>query len=230
VFDDQLVNATAALIEAGAAESLAGLAVEPAIAGTLQRAAPVFRKAWWPKHQAANSARIADMQKLVDQYGPAMLGDITRAYQEPWPSGGFPIQVSAYCNWAGAYSTRGQVLVFASVDPDLAGGPGLETLFHEAMHQWDDQIFAKLRAAAARVKKAGRIPGNLTHAMIFYTAGDVARGVVPGHVTYAEGHEMWKRGPVAPFKAALDQHWKPYLDGTVTLDAALDALITATAQ
>ena len=45
---------TGALARAGDAKSLKGSEVDPAVAATLERAAPIYRKAWWKKHREAN--------------------------------------------------------------------------------------------------------------------------------------------------------------------------------
>ena len=77
-----------------------------------------------------------------------MLAFITNAYKLPWPAAGFPVHVSAYSNWSGAYSTTGNLLVLSSRVPGNQGTYGLETIFHEGMHQWDDQVFEVLREQA----------------------------------------------------------------------------------
>jgi hypothetical protein len=41
---------------------------------------------------------------------------------------------------------------------------------------------------------------------------------------------MWKQGNFARFRAALDESWKPHLDGKTGLDAALDGLIKSSPQ
>jgi hypothetical protein len=228
VFDDDLVRITGQLVRAGSAPSLIGAGLDAATADILSRAAPLYRKAWWPAHDAANQKRVAELQQFVARHGAAMLAYITRAYDERWPTGGYPIQIAAFSNWAGAYSTRGDVLVMSSLDQGLDGVFGLETAFHEAMHQWDDQVYARLRRAADR--QSLKVPDNLSHAMIFYTAGEAARTVVPGHVSYAERAGMWKQGNFARFRAALDESWKPHLDGKTGLDAALDGLIKSSPQ
>ena len=64
----------------------------------------------------------------------------------------------------------------------------------------------------------------LSHAMIFYTTGEAMKTVVPSHVPYAELAGIWK-GRMGVFKPALDEVWKPYLDGKGTLDEALLALL-----
>ena len=60
--------------------------------------------------------------------------------------------------------------------------------------------------------------------MIFFTAGDAVRRVIPGHVPYADAFGVWNRG-FAAFKAPLQETWKPYLDGTGTRDEAIAALV-----
>ncbi|MEO8681526.1 MAG: hypothetical protein ABI665_20940 [Vicinamibacterales bacterium] len=214
VFDKEMFSVTNALVTATGSPGMA----------VLDRAAPIYLKAWWPQHQRANRAREAELQALLSQHGAAVLAYITRAYQESWPADGFPVNLSGYANWAGAYSTAPNLLVVSSQDEGTQGLLALEIIFHEAMHQWDDPIFEKLRAAARRAGVA-RIPGGLTHAMIFYTAGEAVRSVVPSQVPYAEANGMWASGGFAPFKARLDQAWRPYLAGKGTLDEALEGLL-----
>ena len=76
-----------------------------------------------------------------------------------------------------------------------------------------------------QIAKANNLKFNdlLSHAMIFYTTGEAMRSVVPSHVPYADVAGIWQ-GRMGGFKPALDTHWKPYLDGKTTLDAALLAL------
>ena len=74
---------------------------------------------------------------LVDRHGQAVLRFITGAYGMEWPVGGYPVHFSAFSNWAGAYSTKGNLLVVSSLDAALRGAQGLETVFHEGMRQWD---------------------------------------------------------------------------------------------
>jgi hypothetical protein len=47
-------------------------------------------------------------------------------------------------------------------------------------------------------------------------------------VPYADKFGVWQRG-LAPMKAALEETWKPYLDGRGTRDEAFAALVVRTA-
>lgn len=227
IFDDPLPAITAALADADEAPSLANSSVEPTVASTLERVAPIYRKAWWPQHQAANRARQTEVQGLVDRDGRQVLATITRVYGMQWPADGYPVHFSAFSNWAGAYSTRGNVLVMSSLAADLRGAHGLETAFHEGMHQWDNAVNALLFAEVRRIGK--RLPPNLSHAMIFFTAGDSVRRVIPDHVPYADAFGVWDRG-FAVFRTPLQDTWKPYLDGKGMRDEAIAALVAGVAR
>jgi hypothetical protein len=228
VFDRQLILLTGTLARLGDSASLdsASPTLPVEVVATLTRAAPIYRKAWWRAHQRANRQWVATVQPLVDLHGPAVLAFITRVYQLPWPAGGYPVHVTAYTNWAGAYSTAGSLLVISSLTEGNAGVAGLEIVFHESMHQWDDPILAKLEGIGRTLGK--RVPAGLTHAMIWMTAGEAIRRVVPGHVPIAESGGMWQRQPNAALRPGLESAWRPYLQGAGTRDDALIALMKLT--
>ena len=222
VFDRAMFDLTNALRRAPENRAAATLAIDPEVAAALDRAAPIYRKAWWEKHRDSNRRWVASMQAPLQQYGAKVLAYISRAYREPWMKDGYPVNVSAWSNWAGAYSTNDSLLVVSSQSKGNQGLHGFEITFHEAMHQWDDEMDARL----LKVAKANDLKFDelLSHAMIFYTTGEAMKSVVPAHVPYAELAGIWK-GRMGVYKPALDAHWRPYLDGKSTLDAALVALL-----
>jgi hypothetical protein len=220
VFDDPLPAVTLALAQARDTKSLKG--VDPAIAAVLVRVAPIYRKAWWSKHQAANKAWRKETEGLVKRYGTSVLSFITKAYGMEWIARGYDVHLSAYCNWAGAYSTTSNLLVVSSLAEGNQGTMGLETVFHEGMHQWDDAVDAALKEQARRINKP--VPDRLSHALIFFTAGAAVRHVVPEHTPYADKSGVWQRGMTRE-REVLTEIWKPYLEGRGTRDEALAALI-----
>jgi hypothetical protein len=224
VFDSELFNLTNALRRASGDRAARTLQIDVAAAEALDRAAPIYRKAWWPRHRDANRRWVQSMQAPIEKLAPPMLAYVTRAYQEPWMAGGFPVNVSAFSNWAGAYSTYDSLLVVSSMHPGNRELHGFEITVHEAMHQWDEEIDERIRAIA-RANKL-KFHDLLSHAMIFYTTGEAMKRLVPTHVPYAEIAGIWK-GRMGVFKPALDAHWKPYLDGRTTQDEALLGLLRA---
>ncbi len=222
VFDDSLSATTRTLAGAEEDARVPAGAIDGALRAVLERAAPIYRKAFWPAHREANRTWRDAMQGLVDRHGRTILAFITRAYGMRWPAAGYDVHLSAYANWSGAYSTKGHLLVLSSLDDGTRGMYGLETVFHEGMHQWDDQVEAALEHAARRTRR--QVPRDLSHAMIFFTAGEAVRRVAPGHVPYADAFGVWRRG-MTSLDAALEKTWKPYLDGRGTRDDALLALV-----
>jgi hypothetical protein len=223
ILDDELIGITRKLAAAGNDADPATLGLPSDLVATLTLAAPVYRAVWWPRHSRANAARRADLQGSLDQHGAAAVTRLTTLYRARWPAQPRVIDLVAYANWAGAYSTDGGLIVFASTDEDISGGPGLETLLHESSHQWDAEIDGRLKAIAATQGKP--VPAGLSHAMIFYTAGEIVSELIPGHVQYADQSGIWTRGAYPQLKVLLDRYWRPYIRGTGTFEAAAAKLV-----
>jgi hypothetical protein len=224
VFDDDLVKTTRTLGAAGDSSDLSGLPLDPQLVAALRRAAPVYRTVWWPRHSTANAARSDELQALVDRHGDVLIKRLTSVYVAKWPSEPRVIDLSAYSNWAGAYSTDGGLIVVSSTDEATRGPFGLETLLHESSHQWDDEIARRLTAVAAKQGKA--VPGLLSHALIFFTAGELVTEVIPEHVPYAVKYGLWNQRGLGALKPLLDQYWRPYIRGGGTFEDAIAAILT----
>jgi len=223
VFDQKMIAATIAMRVPPTATADA-LNVDPELRATLIRASQVYRLAWWPRHQRENHARVEDFQRRLEQHGDQVRAYVTRAYQLEWPKNGYLVNLSGYTNWAGAYSTAGALMVFSSLDEGTRGSLGLELMFHEAMHQWDQPMLSRL----VRLSKENQTPAprdGILHALIWYTAAEAVKSAIPSHRGYAEVGGMWNQKGLGSFKAGLDADWKPYLDGKTTLDAALVGLL-----
>lgn len=169
VFDRDLTAMTNALAAAADAPSLDGVKIPAPMRAVLEDAATVYRKLSWQRHSQLNRARIEELQALLARYGAPISDILTRACQQSWPPEGLTVQMCAYANWAGAYSTSGRLIVMASTDEGTAGSQDLETVFHEAIDHWDDGMIPRLQHAAERLD--AQIPRDLFHSLVFYTAG-----------------------------------------------------------
>jgi hypothetical protein len=225
--DLDLAQIEGRLGEIDEAPNVAAAKVDDSLRAVLEGAAPLYRKAWWPAHRTSNRAFVAATQQLLKTQGQTVLQFITRAYQMPWPSDGYPVHAVAYAHWAGAYSTWGNLLVVSTnAGAGTLGWGGLESVFHESMHQWDDAVDKLLTAHATAA--GGRVRFNLSHALVFSTAGEAVRHVAPtGYVPYAESAGVWQRGMQA-LRAPIEEIWLPYLNGRGTRDEALAALVQRT--
>ena len=82
---------TAALAMADDAPALSG--VDAGATETLTRAAPIYRKAWWPAHRAANRAWQSSIEALIDCHGAAVRDVLVKWYGLPWPADGYAVHL-----------------------------------------------------------------------------------------------------------------------------------------
>jgi hypothetical protein len=224
LFDTALVAITVRLSHVRA-DSLGGAGLGADLSTALERAAPTYRAVWWARHDAANRRWIAAVQPLLAQHGDSAAAWEARAFGVRWPNDPVPVDVSAYANWAGAYTTADPSHVtVSSLDPGNQGTAAFETLFHEVLHTMDDTLFAHFRTAARGAGKRWR--RDPTHPFIFYTAGEVSRRLFPGHVPFAEAGGLWERAPdLGAMHPLLERHWQQWLDGRISLDEALRRIV-----
>jgi hypothetical protein len=213
VFDEELVKVTRAM-------AAYPKDVPAALRAVLDRAAPIYRRIWWPRHERANRERIAELETLLNAHGRPIAAAVAKAWGQKWPADPITVNLSAYANWAGAYSTDG-LIVIGSLNRETTGTLGLETLFHETMHMWDDDFQKEISRAAAAAKV--QAPRNLLHSLIFFTAGYFVAAECPGHKPYGDTSGVWNRGLFSRERIAAE--WTPYLEGRRTLDEALDRLV-----
>jgi len=223
LFDSSLVAVNDRLAELEAATAVTGApGLDAGIATALDRAASAYRVLWWPRHDAANRRWMSDALVPLREHGAEAARVEAVAFRTRWSAAPVRVDVSAYTNWAGAYTTEHPSHVnIGSVDQIGGGGPSsFETLFHEVLHTMDDSLFTVVRASFRESGK--RLPRDATHPFIFFTAGEVTRRLFPGYVPFAESGGLWTRNPdFARMLPLLREHWQPYLDSRVTLEVAL---------
>ena len=223
--DDQPAAVNNRLSAAGSSDELPAAGLDPELVSALVKAAPLYRRAWWPQHNQANLAWIDAVEPLLAKYGGAMRKEIAAAYEADWPAATIRVDVSAYAGPHGAYTTtRPSVhITISSTDPGYRAPAALEMLFHETSHALDDRIRDALqRELNARDRLFRR--REFSHAILFYTAGEIAQRHLPGYETYAVRNGIWDQGWPGGL-AVLVKDWKPYLDGRSDLAAAVRAIV-----
>lgn len=193
------------------------------IRSALAQAEPVYRTLWWPRHDAANQAWVKQLRPQIEQYGTRIVQQLTTAFQHPWPNLPLRVEVVAYAQWAGAYTTEDPPLItMSSLNEEHRGADGLEELFHECSHLIMGTVDEKLKAHA---KAAGKeLSRDVSHSILFYTVGAVLERTVPEHIPYAVHYGVWERGWTKNHEL-LKLDWQPYLDGRATMDEALDRIV-----
>jgi hypothetical protein len=207
----------------------------------LEAAAPVYRARLWPEHDRANRRWILQVAPLVREQGVGLSERLADIYQTRWPHEKIRVDVVAYANWAGAYTTVDPLRVtISSLDLRNQGPQALEVLFHEGSHG----IAGAVQAAIIREcrQRDKPIPRDLWHALVFYTTGEVIRTVLTsssttsglkgdgvsrnGYSAYAVREGLYQRG----WKSYLDllqRFWQPYLDGKASFDDAIARMVSS---
>lgn len=227
------------------------------IGPVLENVAPIYRAHWWADHDRANRRWVMRVAPLVREQGVGLSERLADIYQTRWPKERIRVDVCAYANAAGAYTTLDPLRVtIASLDARNQGPEAFEVLFHEASHS----IALPVEVAISRECKQRDkpIPRNLWHALIFYTTGEVLRPIMKGSGEVAKGApekgggEEQKAGspPVVPtppkpnlvpyelrdiltqrgweqYHLLLLLYWQPYLDGKVSFGDAIAHLVSA---
>jgi hypothetical protein len=209
----------------------------------LDSVAPIYRAHWWANQDRSNRRWVAKVAPLVREQGVGLSERLADVYQTHWPKEKIRVDVCAFANSAGAYTTLDPLRVtISSTDARNQGPEALEVLFHESSHG----IAVPVEAAISRECKQRDkpIPRDLWHALIFYTTGEVLRPVLkdsapdtnsgdappqppkPNLVPYALEDILSQRG-WEQYHLLLVLYWQPYLDGKVSFDDAIARLVSA---
>jgi hypothetical protein len=185
-----------------------------------------------PARSTAGSGGLATMpqtstgsRKLkpqVERYGPRIKQRLTAAFRTSWPTLPLRVEVVAYADPRGAYTTADPPLIaISSLNPQHQGIDGLEQLFHECSHLMMDTVDATLKA---RAKAVGKDLREVSHTILFFTVADTLRTLIPDRVPYPDHYGVWNRGWTR-YHELLGLYWEPYLDGKSTMEEAIDRLV-----
>ena len=217
----------------------------PNITKILESAGAVYRAHLWADHDRGNRRWITRVAPLVEEQGVGISERLADIYQAKWPKEKIRVDVSAYANWAGAYTTIEPLRVtISSADPRNQGDAALEVVFHEASHGIAEPVQAAITRECRQRDKP--IPRDLWHALIFYTTGEVIKPLLnasgksardkpgPGgsavekeaYVPYAIREGLYQRG-WNDYYQLLTRFWQPYLDSEVTFDDAVAHMVSS---
>jgi hypothetical protein len=223
IFDRKLSlvwHALAATPDAAAPKDL-----PPRLSEALKAAAPAYRAKLWKQDDATNRFWTAVAATMLREAGPEVGAEIAKIYGTTWPKR-IDVEVAPYCDEYGAATPaehEGRYLtVVSSTDPGYQQFHALEMMFHEPMHHFDDAIQREISQAA----NGGKTPRNLSHALLFYTSGEVTRrtlakrGVVYTTIASEVAARAWPG--LVPL---LEKHWLPVIEGKVSRAEALRELV-----
>ncbi|MFK2878070.1 hypothetical protein [Rhodanobacter hydrolyticus] len=231
LFDPGMGQIKNQLEDATDSSDLAQTDIPTTLKAMLLQAAPIYRKYWWPAQDSRNHRWIAGLRPLLAAHGSAMCEALTKVYEHPWPASPVRVDVVGYANWAGAYTTLAPVrITITSTQASYQGQASLEMVFHEASHGMVDKLTAAMEDAEKALDRqhagaSAAVPKTLWHAVLFYTAGQLAARQMPGYVPYAEKNGLWQRAWPAPDYDLIARDWLPRIQGHAGLSQAATSLV-----
>jgi hypothetical protein len=217
-----------AMIAAGPELPETGL--EPAHREALLAAAAVYRKYWWPAHDAANRAWLVDPMSKVASLTPAVPERLSRLYGVPWFTSGVRVDVVRVGTREGAFASIDPApahITLSSSAPALREWMAAEILFHESSHAL---AFPLMDDFAAELRMQRKASWHLWHVALFYLTGEVVRQTLAERGIPYEPY-MYKTGLLErawpEFRAPIETYWKPYVNGEVSRDDAIRHVVRA---
>ena len=224
-------------IQRALADSVEGLVESPAIAMEHRRhllaAAPVYRQRWWPEHDRAIRAWIADVSAKLREMGPRARPRQEKLLEHGWLTAPVRAEITFFGRAYTMMRREVTLTTMAAGAPNYAGWAGAEMMFHEVSHSLTGADFSppceeRIRREAAALGK--NVPDGLWHLCLFYITGEVwrselaARGVQYEPYLYATGlfDRLWK-----PLRVPVETHLKPYVEGRADAETAFRGLIAS---
>jgi len=210
----------------------------------LEAAAPIYRSHWWVDQDRANRRWVARVAPLVREQGVGISQRLADIYQSTWPNEKIRVEVCAYANAAGAFTTLDPLRVtISSTDARNQGTEALAVLFEESSHG----ISTPVKDAIAREcrQREKPIPRDLWHALLLYTTSEVLRPVLQGASSEPKSSdapapqnatttppqsalaEKFKQRGWGEYLHLIDVYWQPYLQGRVAFEDAIAHLVSA---
>jgi hypothetical protein len=226
------------IITSDALTQVADDAVEPAFEAPLKdalvHAAPIYRRHWWTADDQANRFFIGYATAMVREVGEKLVRAHEAVYRTPWPER-VRVYIAPHGGPLGAYTmiglSGGVITTMSSRDSSYQGMRALEMLLHESSHAVVSPNQGTVGAAIAAAAKHHGVdpPGDLWHAILFATSGELTRRLLAergtaNYVPYSE--DLFTRA-WSKYREPVEKHWFAYLDGQGTLETAIDTIVAA---
>ena len=199
---------------------------DPEIRSTFEAFMPTYRQHFWPRHREMADAFAARLRTEMSTHGPALLAAAADELDATWGDARYLTYVTAYANWAGAFSND-NIVFLGAADPDVAAH-ALEIYVHELAH--GEPIGNTVRPAAeAALAAHGLENDRFWHYLQFKATGEAARRVLgEDYVPYVRATGLADRGDTGIWYDALDAAWERY--DTLEERAMAAAAIVAAAR
>ncbi|MEQ8364463.1 MAG: hypothetical protein RH948_16425 [Cyclobacteriaceae bacterium] len=144
----------------------------------LNEVAPFYSKYIWPLHSAQNQKVVEDQINWIRDLEEGVIKDLVRLSGAEWPDTKVRVDLTAYANFAGAYtvSRPAMNITISTLDPTVETSLFVETIFHEGTHLLFSMDSPFRSSIFFLSKELGiNFPRNLWHVSQFYLSGRVVQ-------------------------------------------------------
>lgn len=198
----------------------------------LNLASDVYKETFWPIHKALNEATLNRHLSIIQKMEAAIIAKMEVLSMQEWPSQGkVRVDLSAYANYAGAYTpTRPRFNIFiSSLDPSSEHTGFVETIFHEGSHllfSYGGSFRGGISGVFDKMALQIDYPRLLWHASLFYLCGrTVQDGLkhhgINGHLMTMDERSIFNRYNTANFRKSLET----YYVGESNFETAISSLL-----
>jgi hypothetical protein len=208
--------------------------IDAPLADALKRAAPAYRSHWWAADDKANRFFISYAAAMLREAGADLVRGHEAVYRAAWPQRVL-VYITPYGGPFGAYTMTGRaggvITTMSCHDPGYQGLRALEMLLHESSHAVVGPTRGTVAAAisAAATRHGIHAPGDLWHAILFTTSGELTRRVLAerGVAEYVPSSDDMFTRVWPQYREPVERYWVAYLQGHGTLEEAIDKVVAA---
>jgi len=200
---------------------------------TINRFAPVYQKRLWKMHGSHNLHVLAKNFETIDAIEEEVLLKMEKLSMNKWPDSiKVRVDITAYGNWAGAYTTSRphMNIILSTMDPLMGTTYFQETVLHEGSHLL--YLFGKSPIRDMFYNQSEdmgiEFPRNLWHASMFYLCGRATQDALikrnVQHPMNMEVKHIFSGYNSMVFKAINESYYRGEINADTMVERLLEQL------
>ncbi len=185
---------------------------------------------YWPIHQKLNKEVLDEHISTIAALEERVIGKMEELAQYEWPNTSkVRVELTAYANYAGAYTTTKPTLkiIISTIDPYNSTTTFVETVFHEGSHLLFNFQDSPFRGEIYHQAEAlgMEFPRNLWHASMFYLCGRATQDALETnsvqHKMLMDVYHIFSDYDTPVFRSILEEYYQNKTDLRSTVAALL---------
>lgn len=191
----------------------------------------VYKSHYWKIHDKQNKKILDGHFLIINELEVEMIERLQQLAGYDWPDSKIRIDLTAYANWAGAYtqSRPNFNIIISTLDPFSDQSAFIETVFHEGAHilfSRESEFRSKIYFMSKEMDM--EFPRNLWHASQFYLCGRLVQDKLQDrnirHELTMDVKNIFSNYNTSKFRSVLEGYYSDDTNLENTIKALLDDL------